>query len=352
MSREANAAAQLDEAALGAYLEKHVEGFKGLQEAKKFSGGQSNPTYLLTANSGRYVMRAKPPGELLKSAHQVDREYKVMKALGPTAVPVPKMYHLAPDGDESPIGRMFYVMEYLEGRVLWDPRLPDLSPEQRFLTYDALNEAMAALHDVDVKAVGLEDFGRPGSYYERQFGRWSKNYRASETEHHPDMEALIKWLEENMPADDGTVCLVHGDYRLDNAMFHPTEPKLLAVLDWELSTLGHPYADLGYQCAYWRLPYSERVRGIGNLERSRATGLPVEEEYVEAYCRRRGLTGIPNWEFYVAFSLFRYAAIIQGVYKRGLDGNASDPETAKKSGKNVPIVARVAIEGLEKAGSL
>ena len=198
--------------------------------------------------------------------------------------------------------------------------------------------------------MGLESFGRPGSYYERQFGRWSKNYRASETEHHPDMEALIKWLEENMPADDGTVCLVHGDYRLDNAMFHPTEPKLLAVLDWELSTLGHPFADLGYQCAYWRLPYSERVRGIGNLERSRATGLPVEQEYVEAYCKRRGLTGIPNWEFYVAFSLFRYAAIIQGVYKRGLDGNASDPETAMKSGKNVPIVARVAVEGLEKAG--
>lgn len=338
---------QIELDTLGPYLEKHVEGFRGLKAVEKFNKGQSNPTYRVDAESGSYVMRAKPTGELLKSAHQVDREFRVMSALAKTDVPVPKMLHLAPE--DSPIGRMFYIMEFLEGRVLWDPKLPELSPEERFATYDDMNRCLAALHDVDPKAVGLEDFGRPGSYFERQLGRWTKQYRASETEKYPDMDHLIDWLEKNMPADDGVASIVHGDYRLDNAMFHKTEPRILAVLDWELSTLGHPYADLGYQCAYWRLPNRDGLRGLGDVERGRATGLPDEREYVEAYCKRRGITDIPNWEFYVAFSFFRYAAIIQGVYKRGLDGNASDPEGAMRAGRNVPRIARIAVEGLEAA---
>ncbi|MGM0584103.1 MAG: phosphotransferase [Pseudomonadota bacterium] len=342
----AHAAAQIDEKALAPYLEKHVAGFRGLRSVTKFSSGQSNPTFRIEAESGDYVMRAKPPGELLKSAHQVDREYRVMSALANTDVPVPKMLHLS-DETDNPLGRQFYIMEFLDGRVLWDPLLPDLSVEERAETYDQMNKVLAALHDVDPAAVGLSDFGRPGSYFERQFGRWTKQYRASETETVEDMDALIKWLDENMPEDDGVVSLVHGDYRLDNVMYHKTEPRIIAVLDWELSTQGHPFGDLGYQCAYWRLPNGGSLRGLGNVERGGKTGLPDETEYVTRYCERRGIDFPANWEFYVAFSFFRYAAIIQGVYKRGLDGNASDPEGAIRSGKNVPLIARLAVEGLE-----
>ncbi|RWD36724.1 phosphotransferase [Mesorhizobium sp.] len=332
----------LDQTALAPYLEAHIPGFGGLSATEKFKSGQSNPTYLLTAASGRYVLRAKPPGQLLKSAHQVDREFRVMKALAATAVPVPRMLHLS--DEDSPIGRMFYVMEFLDGRIFWDPSLPEASGnEDHAAIYDAMNATLAALHDVDVEAVGLGDFRKPGNYFERQFARWTSQYRASETGTIPDMDRLIAWLETHMPAEDGRVSLVHGDYRLDNMIFAASEPKVIAVLDWELSTLGHPFADIAYQCMQWRLPHSSGFRGLGGVDRA-ALGLPSEEAYVEAYCLRRGLTGIDNWSFFLAFSFFRLAAICQGVYRRALDGNASNPEKAKTYGEAVKLLAALAVD--------
>ena len=332
----------LDEAALGPYLAEHIDGFGSLVSIDKFKAGQSNPTYLVNATGGKFVLRAKPPGELLKSAHQVDREYRVMKALWPTPVPVPRVLHLA--DDDSPIGRMFFVMEYLDGRVLWDPALPEAGDNAgRAAIYDAMNATLAALHDVDIGAVGLSDFGKPGSYFERQFARWTSQYRASETGRVEALERLIDWLEANQPPDDGLVGLVHGDYRLDNMMFAKDEPRVIAVLDWELSTLGHPYADLAYQCMQWRLPHSSGFRGLGGLDRA-ALGIPSEGDYVAAYCRRRGIDAIGNWTFYLAFSFFRLAAICQGVYKRALDGNASNPEKAKTYGDAVKLLAGLAVE--------
>ncbi len=332
----------IDEALLGPYLESHIAGFRGLTRIDKFGAGQSNPTYLLTAESGRYVLRAKPPGELLKSAHQVDREYRVMKALRETRVPVPDMLFLSPE--DSPIGRMFYVMGFVVGRIFWDPVLPEAaSREERTAVYDAMNDVLAALHDVDLDKVGLADFGKPGNYFARQLSRWTSQYRASETETIADMDRLIGWLEENLVPDDGIVSLVHGDYRIDNMMFAPDRPEVVAVLDWELSTLGHPYADLAYQCMQWRMPHSSQFRGLGGVDR-KALGLPLEEEYVEAYCRRRGIDGIAHWTFYLAFSFFRLAAICQGVYKRALDGNASNPELARKYDEAVKHLSRLGAE--------
>lgn len=336
----------LDAAALAPYLEKHVPGFRGLKDIRKFGSGQSNPTYALDAESGRYVLRAKPPGELLKSAHQVDREFRVMKALKDTAVPVPEVLHLSEEA--SPIGRMFYVMAFVDGRILWDPALPDLATnEERSATSDAMNAVLAALHDVDIEAAGLSDFGKPGSYFERQFGRWTSQYRASETGTVEDMDALIAWLESNQVADDGQVSLVHGDYRLDNMIFAHDRPEVIAVLDWELSTLGHPFADIAYQCMQWRLPHDSGFRGLGGMDRQ-ALGLPSEAEYVARYCERRGIFGIDNWVFYLAFSFFRLAAICQGVYKRALDGNASNPEKAKTYGQAVRLLAALARQAIEK----
>lgn len=331
---------RLDPAAIGPYLEAHVKGFSGLETIEKFSSGQSNPTYLLKAKSGRYVLRAKPPGELLKSAHQVDREFRVMQALAATPVPVPRVLHLA--SDDSPIGRMFYVMDRVEGRIFWDPALPEIgSNEERAAIYDAMNETLAALHDVDIEKAGLSDFGKPGSYFERQLLRWTSQYRASETEPVPDMDRLITWLEKHLPPNDGRVSLVHGDYRLDNMIFAPDRPKVAAVLDWELSTLGHPFADVAYQCMQWRLPHSSGFKGLGGIDRA-AIGLPSEEAYVESYCARRGIASIGNWTFYLAFSFFRLAAICQGVYKRALDGNASNPEKARTYGEAVKLLAGLA----------
>ena len=336
----------LDQAALAPYLEANIPGFSGLAAIEKFKSGQSNPTYLMTAASGRYVLRAKPPGQLLKSAHQVDREFTVMSALAGTAVPVPRMLHLS--AEDSPIGRMFYVMDFLDGRIFWDPALPEARDnDERAAIYDAMNVTLAAMHDVDVEAVGLGDFGRPGNYFERQLARWTSQYRASETGTVADMDRLISWLEKHMPADDGRVSLVHGDYRLDNLIFAPDRPQVVAVLDWELSTLGHPFADIAYQCMQWRLPHASGFRGLGGVERS-ALGLPSEEAYVAAYCRRRGLEGIGNWTFFLAFSFFRLAAICQGVYKRALDGNASNPEKAKTYGEAVKLLSHLASKLIDK----
>ncbi|WP_192177777.1 phosphotransferase [Mesorhizobium amorphae] len=350
MSGDTNAhdksALAIDQAALGPYLEAHIPGFAGLSAIEKFKSGQSNPTYLLTAASGRYVLRAKPPGQLLKSAHQVDREFRVMRALAGTAVPVPAMLHLS--GEDSLIGRMFYVMEFIDGRIFWDPALPDaLDNGERAAIYDAMNATLAALHDVDIEKAGLSDFGKPGNYFERQFARWTSQYRASETGEVADMDRLIAWLETHMPADDGRVSLVHGDYRLDNMIFAAGEPRVLAVLDWELSTLGHPFSDLAYQCMQWRLPHASGFRGLGGIDRA-TLGLPSEETYVDAYCRRRGLSGIGNWSFFLAFSFFRLAAICQGVYRRALDGNASNPEKARTYGEAVKLLAGLAVRLIDK----
>ncbi|WP_075996459.1 phosphotransferase [Salaquimonas pukyongi] len=343
---------QLDSAALSPWLESHVDGFHDLMEIRKFTGGQSNPTYLIIAQSGKYVLRAKPPGELLKSAHQVDREYRVMKALGATAVPVPRMFALS--SEDSPIGRMFFVMEYLDGHIFWDPALPEIhefhgekAPERRALIYDRMNAAMAKLHDVDVEAAGLGDFGKPGNYFERQLARWTQQYAASEVDRNEELHHLIDWLGANMPEDDGRISLVHGDFRIDNMVFSHDAHEILGILDWELSTLGHPLADLAYQCMQWRLPHQGGFRGLGGLDRA-ALGLPSEEDYVAAYCRRRNIERPGNWPFYVAFCFFRIAAILQGVYKRSLDGNASNPQKAREYGKAVPVLGKMAVEMINK----
>jgi aminoglycoside phosphotransferase (APT) family kinase protein len=331
---------QLDIARLGDYLAANIDEFSGPLTAEKFAGGQSNPTFKLTANGNSYVLRRKPPGELLKSAHAVDREFRVITALQDTEVPVPRTYVLCQD--ESVIGSMFYVMEYLEGRILWDPSLPEARDNaERSAIFDSMNATMAALHNVNVNDVGLSDYGRPGNYFERQTSRWSKQYRASETMHIPEMERLMDYLVANMPEDDGRLGLVHGDYRLDNLMFHPTEPRAIALLDWELSTLGNPLADLANQCMAWMLPGGGGIAGMAGVDR-KALGIPSDEEYIAKYCERTGRNGIENWNFYIVFSMFRLAAILQGVLKRAELGNASSPE-AKARGELVVPLAQAAV---------
>lgn len=334
MSKQAH---DFDNLRLAEYLQQHVAGFRGPLSASKFPGGQSNPTFAITADSGKYVLRRKPPGELLKSAHAVDREFRVLRALADTEVPVARAYHLCED--ESIIGSMFYLMEFVEGEVYWNPALPELDLPARNRIYDEMNRVLAALHSVDIKAAGLSDYGKPGNYFERQINRWTRQYRASETDSIAAMEALMKWLPDNLPKDDGKVSLVHGDYRLDNLMFHPQQHHVLAVVDWELSTLGHPYADLAYQCMQWHLPAGDHNNGLSGLAGldCKALGIPTEEEYVASYCRRMGLEAIDNWHFYLAFCFFRLAAIIQGVRKRALDGNASSDKAQQIGTLVVPV---------------
>ena len=309
---------RFDEAALARYLATHVDGFGGTLNVRQFEGGQSNPTFCLDAGGREFVMRKQPPGQLLPSAHQVDREYRVMHALAGSDVPVPRMY--ASCEDTSVIGTKFYVMEKVEGRVFTDVLLVGLTNDERRTIYRELVRVLAALHSVDHIAVGLEDFGRPGNYYSRQISRWSKQYVASKTEEIPAMDKLMAWLPEHVPTADETV-IVHGDFRLGNVLIHPTQPKIVAVLDWELSTLGHPLADLGYMCMDY---HSDSYNSAGLAGADLATlGIPSEEELLADYCRFAKRAPIENWHFYVTYNMFRSAAIIQGVYKRGVDGNAS-----------------------------
>ncbi len=333
-----------DTSALDAWASGRVKGWAGRSVARKFPTGQSNPTYLVTTPSARYVLRRKPSGKLLKSAHMVEREYRVLAALEAAAFPAPRALALCED--ESVVGSVFYLMTHVDGRIFWDPAMPGSTRQERAGVYDAMNEALARLHAIDVAAVGLADFGKPGNYFARQLQRWSEQYRASETDDIADMNRLIAWLGAHTPADDGRSALAHGDWRIDNMIFAHDGPRLLAVLDWELSTLGHPFADLAYQCMQWRLPNAGEFRGLAGLDRG-ALGLPDEAAYVAAYCRRAGLAGIPDWPFLIAFSFFRVAAIVQGVYKRSLDGNASNPERAAKMGAAAPLMARLAMQEAE-----
>ena len=315
-------------------MKKNVCDFSGALSAEKFAGGQSNPTFKLSAGDRKFVLRRKPPGQLLASAHAVDRQFRVIAALQDTDVPVPGAVALCKE-DEI-IGSMFYLMEYLEGRVFWDPVLPELTNDERSAVYDDMNRVLAAMHSINVADVGLGDYGRPGNYFERQVGRWTKQYRASETQTVPAMEELMAWLPENMPAEDDRVALVHGDYRLDNVMFHPTEPKIIAVLDWELSTLGNPIADLAYQVMAWQLPRDAGITGLAGIDR-KPLAIPEDNSYVTSYCERTGRDEIKHWNFYLAFCFFRLAAIVQGVKKRALDGTASSAEAESRGNLVQPL---------------
>ena len=333
-----------DTGRLASWLDATIGPQDGPVEVAQFKGGQSNPTYLVTAGSRRYVLRRKPPGKLLPSAHAVDREYRVMKALAGTDVPVARMHALCED--ETVIGTVFYLMEYVGGRVLWDPRLPDLSPPERARYHDEINRVIAALHSVDPVAVGLGDFGKTGEYIARQVARWTKQYQASETEKIEAMDNLIAWLPENIPASDETR-IVHGDYRIDNVIFDPEEPRIRAVIDWELCTLGHPLADFAYHCMVWRIPPGV-FRGLGGTDLP-SLGIPTEREYVAAYCRRTGRDGIAerDWEYYMAYNMFRIAAIVQGVMARALQGNASSAE-ALETGRAARPLAELAWSQVER----
>ncbi len=339
-------AIQLDTGAVEAYLAANLPGFEGPVEAEKFAVGQSNPTFLLRTPKKNYVLRRKPPGVLLKSAHAVDREYRVQKALADTGVPVAAMHLLCED--DNVIGSAFYVMDHVVGRNFNDPRLDEVSIDQRAPIIDSMNKTLAAIHNVDIDAVGLSDYGPPGNYFERQVGRWTKQYRASETESIAPMEELIDWLAANTPADDGRRTLVHGDYRIDNMLFKPEAPEVAAVLDWELSTIGHPFADLAAVIMQWQMPPGGQGRGLAGVDRV-AQGLPTDEEFVAKYCKRTGIAGIEKFGFYLAFSFFRMAGIIQGVKKRGLDGNASDPERAAMLGAFVPMFADAGLKAAKHA---
>ncbi|HKW36845.1 MAG TPA: phosphotransferase [Burkholderiales bacterium] len=320
-------------------------GFSGPIAAEQFTGGQSNPTYLLTGKAGRLVLRAKPgpAAKLLPSAHAVEREFRVITALARTGFPVPRAHFLCED--ESVIGRAFYVMDYVEGRVLWDQSLPGMSRSERGAVYDEMNRVIAALHGIDCEQAGLGDFGRPGNYFARQIARWSKQYRSSETERIDAMDRLISWLPEHIPGGEATA-IVHGDFRMDNLIFHPSEARILAVLDWELSTLGHPLADFSYHCMSWHIPPG-KFRGIAGLDLDEL-GIPRETQYIESYCARCGRGAVGNWNFYLAYNLFRIAAILQGVARRALEGTASSAQ-AQDAGSRARPLAELGWKYAERA---
>ena len=342
-----------DVAALEAFLQDRLEGFAGPLNIEQFKGGQSNPTYKLVTPGASYVMRTKPApvARLLPSAHAIEREYRVMSALQGTGVPVARMHLLCED--ESIIGRAFYVMEFVGGRVLWDQSMPGLQPSERGALYDEMNRVIAALHSVDVAAAGLADYGKPGNYFERQIGRWSKQYLASVTGANPAMDRLLDWLPTHIPAsarDSAQASVVHGDYRLDNLIFHPVEPRISAVLDWELSTIGHPLADFSYHCMSWHIPTGV-FRGIAGLDHA-ALGIPSERDYVGRYCERTGRADVDavmaDWNFYLAYNLFRLSAIAQGIAKRVVDGTAASA-SARATGDAAPELARLGWQFAQQA---
>ena len=352
-TRPVAASHAFDVAALQAYLQAHLPGFAGPLTVEQFKGGQSNPTYKLITPGRTYAMRSKPGpvAKLLPSAHAIEREFRVMRALADTPVPVAHM-HLLCD-DESVIGRAFFVMQFVEGRVMWDQSLPALGKSERGAIYDEMNRVIAALHSVDVAAVGLADYGKPGNYFERQIGRWSKQYIASRTQPIPEMDRLIDWLPAHLPPsarDASQAAIVHGDYRLDNLIFDAQAPRINAVLDWELSTLGHPLADFSYHCMAWHIPPGT-FRGIGGLDLA-ALGIPDEREYVRRYCMRTGRTDLDammaDWNFYLAYNLFRLAAITQGIAKRVVDGTAASAQ-ARATGSATPTLAQLAWRFAEAA---
>jgi len=323
---------RFDVDALEGYLAPRIPGFRGPLTVSQFQGGQSNPTYRLSAAGHEYVLRRKPPGKLLPSAHAVDREYRILTALGQTDVPVPRTWVLCDDPEI--IGTIFYVMDWVAGRIMVDPLLPGCTPTERTAIYDSMSDVLSRLHRQDWKALGLTDFGKPGSYFTRQIHRWTQQYRASETERIEAMEQLMVWLPEHIPADDDTT-VVHGDFRLGNVIMHPTEPRVLAVLDWELATLGHPLADLAYNA----MPYHLRPDILGGVlgEDLKTLGIPSEEDYLAAYCRRTGRAGIPDWSFCVAFSMFRLAAIAQGIMGRVIAGTANDAGARSRGERARPM---------------
>ena len=335
---------RIDSGRLEEFLGENVDGFHGPLQIEQFRGGQSNPTYRITAGGKRYALRKKPPGKLLPSAHAVEREYKVIRALHGVGFPVARPYVLSEN--ESVIGTAFYVMDCVEGRVLWDQALPGMSKVERGAIWDELNRVIALLHGIDYKAVGLEDFGKAGSYIERQVGRWSKQYLASETGKIEAMNRLIDWLPKNVPIAAETT-IVHGDYRLDNTVFHPTEPRILAVLDWELSTLGDPMADFSYHCMSWHIPPG-KFRGIGGLPLAEL-GIPSESDYAAIYFRRSGRKPVDAsvWDYYMAYNLFRIAAILQGIAKRVLEGTAAS-EHAREAGSRAPLMAELGWKQVER----
>jgi aminoglycoside phosphotransferase (APT) family kinase protein len=330
-----NDALALPEESLADYLRTHVAGFRGPLRATKFKGGQSNPTYLIEADSGKYVLRRKPPGKLLASAHAVDREFRVLRALAPTEIPVAQPLHLCID--DAVIGSMFYLMSYASGPIYYDPSLPGLSAELRAQHYAAVLDVLARLAQLDVTAVGLSDYGKPGNYFARQVARWSEQYRAAETERIEPMEALLAWLPKSVPEDDGRVSLVHGDFRIDNLIWHANVPSIAAIVDWELSTLGHPFSDIAYFCMALRLPRNPILPGLAGLDRAQL-GIPHETALIERFVAATGLDPRPHWNFLLAFQFFRLAAIAQGVLQRALQGNASH-ERALQAGAMARTIA-------------
>ena len=335
--------AKPDDTRLCLYLEDKLDDFSGPLTLRKFPGGQSNPTFLVEAGKRRYVLRRKPEGPVLKSAHAVDREFRVISALAATNIPVARAHHLCTD--ESVIGSMFYLMSYVDGRTFWDAALPELQASERPAVYSALITTLADLHAVDIEAAGLQDYGKPGNYFERQISLWTRQYELSQTGEIAAMNELMESLSRALPADDGRLSLIHGDFRIDNLIFHREQPRVLALIDWELSTLGHPMADLAYFSMSLRLPRLSEMKGLGGKNRAELN-IPDEDELIAQYCQRSGLSGIRNWPFYLAFSYFRLAAIVQGVAKRALEGNASSQKAAEV-GKMTEPLATMGLDALE-----